>query len=187
SAGAVVVAAWLVEAKKSVIENIAPVLTAIFTPLFAVMLVVSAVLYAAVGIGRRFDRNLLTGFDVLLLVVLALVLYGLSARDPLRRAGLMDGLRLAAVVAALVLDLLVLGSMLARLGEFGFTANRVAALGLNLLLVVDLAGTAWFSGRLLAGRAGAVRLERWQTAYLPVLGLWAAFVVIVLPPLFGFA
>ncbi|MDQ1513401.1 MAG: hypothetical protein QOC59_1243, partial [Microbacteriaceae bacterium] len=138
--GAVVVAAWLVEAKKSVIENIAPVLTAIFTPLFAVMLVVTAVLYAAVGIGRRFDRNLLTGFDVLLLVVLALVLYGLSARDPLRRAGLMDGLRFAAVVGALVLDLLVLGSMLARIGEFGFTANRVAALGLNLLLVVDLAG-----------------------------------------------
>jgi hypothetical protein len=187
AAGAVLVAAWLVEAKKSVIENIAPVLTAIFTPLFAVMLVVSAVLYAAVGIGRDFDRNLLTVFDVLLLVVLALVLYGLSARDPLRRAGLMDGLRFAAVVAALVLDLLVLGSMLARVGEFGFTANRVAALGLNLLLVVDLAGTAWHSARLLAGRAGAVRLERWQTAYLPVFGLWAAFVVIVLPPLFRFA
>src|SRR5690606_21010999 len=34
AAGAVIVAAWLVEAKKSVIENIAPVLTAIFTPLF---------------------------------------------------------------------------------------------------------------------------------------------------------
>ena len=32
--GAVVVAAWLVEAKQSVIENMAPVLTLIFTPLF---------------------------------------------------------------------------------------------------------------------------------------------------------
>jgi hypothetical protein len=91
------------------------------------------------------------------------------------------------VVAALVLDLLVLVSMLSRIGEFGFTPNRVAALGLNLLLVVDLAGTAWLSLRLLTGRATAARLERWQTGYLPVLGAWAAAVVVVLPPVFAFA
>ena len=36
--GAVVVAAWLVEAKQSVVENIAPVLTAVFTPLTTLML-----------------------------------------------------------------------------------------------------------------------------------------------------
>src|SRR4051812_6191059 len=179
AAAAVVVAAWLVEAKKSVIENMAPVLTAIFTPLFAVMLIVSAVVYASAGIGRSFDRDLLTVFDALLLVVLALVLYGLSARDPLARPGVLDVLRLIAVAAALVLDLLVLGSLLARIGELGLTPNRVAALGLNVLLVVNLAGTAWSSARLLTGRATAAGLERWQTGYLPAFGLWAAFVVLV--------
>src|SRR5687768_5249756 len=35
--GAIIVVAWLVEAKQSVIENMAPVLTSVFTPLFAVM------------------------------------------------------------------------------------------------------------------------------------------------------
>jgi hypothetical protein len=183
----VIVAAWLVEAKKNVIENLAPVLTAIFTPLFAAMLLVAAAVYGAVGIGRDFDRNLLIVFDALLLVVLALVLYGLSARDPLRSAGPMDAVRTIAVVAALLLDLLVLGSMLARIGELGLTPNRVAALGLNLLLVVDLAVTAWLSIRLLARRSTAARLERWQTAYLPVFGVWAVVVVLVLPAVFGFA
>jgi hypothetical protein len=186
AAAAILVAAWLVEAKKSVIENIAPVLTAIFTPLFAAMLLVAAVVYAVAGVGRDFDRDLLTVFDALLLVVLGLVLYGLSAREPSRPAGPMDVVRFAAIAAALVLDLLVLGSMLARIGEFGLTPNRVAALGLNLLLVGNLAGTAWRSVRGLAGRETADRLERWQTAYLPVFGIWAAVVVLVLPPLFGF-
>jgi hypothetical protein len=37
------------------------------------------------------------------------------------------------------------------------------------------------------GRDGFGALERWQTAYLPVYGLWAAVVVCVLPPVFGFA
>ena len=89
AAGAVIVAAWLVESKQRVVENMAPVLTMIFTPLFAVMLAVAAVTYAATGLGDAFDRDLVSVFDALLVVVLALVLYGMSARDPSRprRAG----------------------------------------------------------------------------------------------------
>lgn len=187
AAGAVIVAAWLVEAKKSIIENLAPVLTAIFTPLFAIMLLVSAVVYAIGGIGREFDRDLLIVFDVLLLVVLGLVVYGISARDRTRQAGLADALRLVAVGAAIILDLLVLASMFARIGEFGFTPNRVAALGLNVLLLVNLAVAAWLIARMLAGRSPAIRLERWQTGYLPVFAGWVLLVVLALPPLFGFA
>ena len=186
AAGAVVVAAWLVEAKKSIIENIAPVLTAIFTPLFAIMLLVSAVGYSVAGIGRDFNRDLLTVFDLLLLVVLGLVVYGISARDATRGAPAMQAIRLVAVVAAIVLDALVLVSMFARVGELGFTANRVAALGLNLILLVNLAITAWLIVRVLIGRARPAHLEKWQTGYLPVFAAWVALVVLALPPLFAF-
>src|SRR5690606_27047304 len=117
--GAVIVAAWLVEAKQQVVENMAPVLTMIFTPLFAVMLSVAAVTYAVSGAGA-FDRELLGIFDALLVVVLGLVLYAMSARDPMRPAGWMDRVQLVAVVAALVLDVMVLGAMLARIGDLGF-------------------------------------------------------------------
>jgi hypothetical protein len=187
AAGAVIVAAWLVEAKQSVVENMAPVLTMIFTPLFALMLTGSVLTYAVSGLGSEFDRDLLMVFDALLLVVLGLVLYGLSARESTQRAGLMDAVQLVAVAAALVLDMMVLSSMLARIGDLGFTPNRVAALGLNLVLLVNLTGAAWLAIRLLAGRTSFYRLARWQTAYLPVFGLWAAAVVVLLPPLFGFA
>ncbi len=187
AAAGVIVAAWLVEAKKSIVENLAPVLTAIFTPLFAVMLLVSAIGYLAAGIGREFDRDLLIVFDVLLIVVLGLVVYGISARRAGAAPGAMDVIRLVAVSAAVVLDVLVLVSMFVRIGEFGFTPNRVAALGLNILLLVNLAVTAWLIGRLLIGRTGAVRLERWQTGYLPVFGAWVLLVVLALPPVFGFA
>ncbi|MET3769098.1 hypothetical protein ABIB15_001785 [Marisediminicola sp. UYEF4] len=187
AAGAVIVAGWLVEEKKSVIENLAPVLTAIFTPLFAVMLLGSAVVYGVVGVGREFDRDLLFVFDLLLLVVLSLVVYGISAPDSASGAGAMDAVRLVAVVAAIALDVLVLASMFERVGEFGFTANRVAALGLNLVLLVNLAVTTWLTVRLLTGRGQAVRVERWQTGYLPVCAAWVAVVVLALPPMFGFA
>lgn len=186
-AGAVIVAAWLVEAKKSVIENLAPVLTAIFTPLFAIMLVVAAVAWAVAGVWQNFDRELLIGFDALLLVVVALVVYGISARDSAVGRNAMDVIRMLAVAAAIILDVLVLVSMFSRIGEYGFTANRVAALGLNLILLVNLAVTLWFLARLVAGTSPAIRLERWQTGYLPVFAAWVLIVVLALPPIFGFA
>jgi hypothetical protein len=82
---------------------------------------------------------------------------------------------------------MVLGAMVARIGDLGFTPNRTVALGLNLVLLVNLAGAAWLSVRFLTGRVTFHRLERWQTAYLPVFALWAAVVVAVIPLLFAFA
>jgi hypothetical protein len=186
AAGAMIVAAWLVESKQRVVENMAPVLAMLFTPLFALMLVVAAVAYAVTGLDGAFDRELLSIFDALLVVVLGLVLYGMSAREPSTSPNWMDRIQLVAVVSALVLDVMVLGSMIARIGDVGFTPNRTAALGLNLVLLVNLAGAALLSARFLTRRSTLHQIERWQTSYLPVFALWAAAVVVILPPLFAF-
>jgi hypothetical protein len=187
AAGGVVVAAWLVESKQRVVENMAPVLTMLFTPLFAFMLACAAVVYAATKIGAKFDRDLLSVFDALLLVVLALVLYALSARDHDTSPTWMDWIQLVAVAGALALDVMVLGSMVARIGDLGFSPNRTAALGLNVVLLVNLCGAAWLSARFVTRRSTLHRLEQWQMRYLPVFALWAAAVVVALPPLFGFS
>jgi hypothetical protein len=186
AAGAVVVAAWLVESKQRVVENMAPVLTMVFTPLFALMLTIASVVYLATGLGGAFDRELIGVFDALLVVVFGLVLYGVSARETTRPPGWMDRMQLVTVLAALLLDLVVLGAMLSRIGELGFTPNRTAALGLNLVLMINLIGTAWVSARFLSGRGTFHRTEQWQTAYLPIFALWAAAVVVLLPPVFSF-
>ena len=185
AAGGVIVAAWLVESKKGVVENMAPVLSMLFTPLFALMLTVAAATYAVAGVAGAFDRELLGVFDALLVVVLGLVLYAMSAREP-SPAGLMDRVQLLAVASALVLDVMVLGAMVARIGDLGLTPNRAAALGLNLVLLANLAGAAWLSMRFLTGQITFHRLERWQTSYLPVFALWTTTVIVVVPPLFAF-
>lgn len=186
AAGAVIVSAWLVEAKQSVVENMAPVLTKVFTPLFAVMLLASAVTYLVAGLGAAFNRELLAVFDALLVVVVGLVLYSFSARDRLEPPGIMDRIQLVAVVSALALDGTVLASMLARITQLGFTPNRVVALGLNLVLLGNLVWAAWLSARFLRGGLAFHRLERWQTSYMPVYAFWASAVVLAVPLLFGF-
>ncbi|MDO8435370.1 MAG: permease prefix domain 1-containing protein, partial [bacterium] len=186
AAGAVVVASWLVEAKQSVIENMAPVLTRLFTPLFAALLVTFLATLLLTGRAVDIERNLLIAFDLLLVVVLGLLLYSVSARDPQLAAGPFDVMQVVLVVSALLADLVALWAISARITELGFTPNRVAALGVNMILLVNLAWSAVLYIRFLRARGSFTDLERWQTGYLPVYAVWAAIVVIVFPPLFGF-
>jgi len=186
AAGAVLVAAWLVEAKQSVVENMAPVLTRLFTPLFALLLLAFLATLAFSGRGLNVERELLIAFDLLLVVVLGLLLYSISARDPARPPGLFDIAQVVLVASALLVDAVALWAIAARITEMGLTPNRVAALGLNLLLLVNLAWSAVLYVRFLRQRNTFHALLRWQTNYLPIFALWAAIVVVAFPPLFGF-
>jgi len=184
--GAVIIAGWLVEAKQSVIENMAPVLTMLFTPLFTLMLLAFLGTMVWTGSGINVEREVLIGFDLLLVLVVGLLLYAISARDPQAEPGLFDALQLVLVVCALLVDSMALWAILARISAFGFTPNRVAALGENLILVVNLGWSAVLYARFLRRKNGFTPLERWQTAYLPVYAVWAWIVVVIFPLVFSF-
>jgi hypothetical protein len=184
---AVIVSAWLVEAKQSVIENMAPVLTRVFTPLFAVTLLAFLVAITWTKSGIDVQRDVLILFDLLLVVVLGLLLYAISARDPVAPPGLFDRLQLALVVSALIIDVMVLLAITGRITEWGFTPNKTAALGENVILLTNLAWSAWLFIGFLRGRMPFARLEHWQTRYVIVYAVWAWTVVLVFPLVFNFA
>ena len=184
---AIIVAAWLVEAKQSVIENMAPVLTRVFTPLFAVALLAFLVAVAWTNNGIDVQRDVLILFDLLLVVVLGLLLYAISARDLAARPGLFDSLQLGLVVSALIIDIMVLLAITGRITEWGFSPNKTAALGENVILLTNLAWSAWLFLGFLRGRMPFARLEHWQTRYMIVYALWAWTVVLAFPVVFGFA
>ncbi len=185
--GGVVVAAWLAEAKQHAIENMAPVLTRLFTPLFAAMLILFLVTLLWTGRGIDIEREVLIAFDLLLVVVLGLLVYSLSARDPRAAPGPFDVMQVVLLISALLANAVALWAIVSRISDFGFSPNRVAALGENLILLVNLGGAALLYIRFLGGKSSFSELEEWQTSYLPVFFFWAAIVIIVFPPLFGFA
>jgi hypothetical protein len=180
------VAAWLVEAKQSVVENIAPVLTRLFTPLFTAVLLAFLVAIVWTSAGIDVEREALILFDLLLVVVLGLLLYSISARDPLASPGLFDKLQLPLVLSALAIDVLVLLEITGRITEYGTTPNKAAALGENVVLLANLAWSAWLLLRFVRRRTPFASLERWQTGYLPVYAAWAWIVVLAFPPLFSY-
>jgi hypothetical protein len=187
AAGAAIVAAWLVEAKRGVIENMAPVLSRVFTPLFTLLLLalLGTTLWRLTDVSL--DRDALIVVNALLVFVLGLVVYAVSARNGTERVLLIDRVQFTLVITAWGLDGIVLAAMLARIAEWGLTPNRTAALGVNIIILANLSWTAWVSHVMLHNNCPFARLERWQTSYVPVYAVWAAAVVVVFPPVFGFA
>jgi hypothetical protein len=81
----------------------------------------------------------------------------------------------------------VLLAITGRISEWGATPNKAAAFGENVVLLVHLAGTAFLLANFVWRRRPFRDLERWQTGYLAVYALWVWAVVLVFPPVFGFA
>lgn len=185
AAGGVIIGSYLVETRQGLAENLAPMLTRLFTPFFAAMLVTFLAVMLWTGRGIKIEREVLIAFDLLLVVVLGLLLFSISARNPQSCPGPFDVAQVVLILSALLADAFALWAIAARITEFGASPNRVAALGANIVLLINLAWSAVLYLRFLRGSVPFTRLERWQTAYVPVYAAWAAIVTIVFPPLFG--
>ena len=185
--GAIPICAWLVESRRRAMENLAPMLARVFTPLVALLLLGFLLTMAAAGRGIDADRDALIAFDLLLALVFGLLLYSVSARNPQSPPNALDGLTALLAAAALIADAAALAAIAARITEFGFSPNKIAALGENLILLLNLAWAFLLYVRFLRRRGPFHDLERWQTAYLPIFALWAAIVALAFPPLFGYA
>lgn len=185
--GAVIIASWLVETKKGFTGNLAPMLSRLFSPFFTIMVITFLGTLIWTGHGLNIERDVLIAFDMLLVVVLGLMLYSISSRNPQSPPGIFDYIQILLIVSALLADAVALWAIAGRITEFGFTPNRVAALGLNIILLVNLVWSAKLYFRFLGGHISFSVLEHWQTQYIPVYAGWAAIVVIIFPPLFGFS
>jgi len=85
-----------------------------------------------------------------------------------------------------VVDGVALSGIISRLAEYGVSPNRLAALGMNILLLANLVLLGLGYARFIRRRLTYQTIVGVQMRYLPVYTVWAAFVVIAFPPLFGF-
>ena len=182
-----VVAVFLAETKRSIVESFAPVLAQIFAPLFVLLLTAFLAVSVPNGFAPFGEREYLIGFDLLLALVLAMVLYIIASRPAGKEPGAFDWLMLALLVLALVTNGAALSAVASRIVTYGGSPNKLAALGENIVLTINLGALAYLQLRFLLKRAEFSSLVRFQTGYFAVYAVWFAVVALVFPVLFGWA
>lgn len=184
--GAVVVAGWLAETKKSFVEIVIPALAKVFVPLFIVLLFFYVIALAAGSVSSGRAREIMMIVDLLLIAVLALLLYSISTRAEDSPPDFYDLLLFVMVVMAVIADLLLLASAGNRLFLRGMTPNRLALFGQNLVLLLNLSVSMAMLWRFVRRRATVGAIQQWQAKYFVVYAAWALFVIVALPAIFGF-
>lgn len=181
-----IIGSYLVEEKKSVVENLAPILARIFAP---VLLIIMLIFLASMVILQKspfMERDFLIGFDLMLVLVLGIVFYILSTREENQTPQFYDWISLALITVALAVDIVALFAIIFRLNAFGISPNKTAALGENILIFIHLLGTGILFIQFFRGKVTFSRIEKWQTDFLPVFAVWLGIVALLFPILFGF-
>jgi len=184
AAALAVVAAYLVSGNLKLSKNIAPYLAKIFSPLVLATLLVYLITVVWVGKNPFLDRNFLISFNGILLSVLAVTIFSISESGKSEGKNISDYINFALIALALIIDSVALSAIVFRLSSYGITPNRLAVLGVNILIWANLIWIMLSYLRFLQNKTEPSTIQDAVTKYLPVYGLWAAFVTFAFPFIF---
>ena len=180
------VSTYLVQNNPQLVNKISPVIAKIFTPIvfFTLLIFLSAIVYTGKNIYD--DRNFLLIFNAMLIGVMAIILFSVSeaTKNTKSKINLLFLFGLSSL--AIISNALALSAIVFRLTEFGVTPNRIAVLGANLLIFLNLILVAQKLYLIVKGKAEVQKVEAVIAFFIPIYGIWAALVTFGLPLLFSF-
>ncbi|MBT8288388.1 MAG: DUF4153 domain-containing protein [Flavobacteriaceae bacterium] len=180
-----IVATYIVRKFPFVVNNIAPIIANIFSPLVLITLIIYLVSIPISGKDPYNDRDFLIVFNLMLLGVMAIIVFSVSEISIKRKQRFTERILLALTIVTLIIDLVALSAIVYRLGEFGFTPNRTVVLGSNLLIFGNLILILIDLYRVNFKNKKLNHVELTIARYLPVYAVWTIFVVFGLPLLYG--
>ena len=181
------VATYVVRSNPQLVNKVSPVIARIFSPLVLITLVAYLIGIAVAKKDPFNDRDFLLLFNVLLIGVLAIIFFSVveMQRSEANRISLLIVLMLSAVT--ILVNGIALSAILYRISSWGFTPNRLAVLGGNLLFFINL---ILITRQLILQYRGKAAsddsVEMSIAKFLPVYAAWTIVVTFLFPLIFGF-
>lgn len=181
-----VFATYLVRMNPQLVSKVSPVIARVFTPVVFIMLTVylGAVLYT--GKDPYNDREFLLIFNLLLIGVMALIFFSVAEISKSKPDKLQILILLLLGIVTLIVNSIALSAILFRISEWGITPNRMAVMGSNILMLVNLGLILFRLFKVVKKSSDVEEVQVSIAKYLPVYALWTAIVVFLFPVLFGF-
>ncbi len=180
-----IVATYILRNYPFIANKIAPIIANLFSPLVLITLIVYLVSIIITEKNPYNDRDFLIAFNLMLLGVMAIIVFSITETSVDKRQRFNERTLFVLSIITLIIDLVALSAILYRLGEFGFTPNRTAALGANLLIFGHLVLIMIDLYRVNFRNKEIKQVELTIAQYLPVYALWTIFVVFGFPFIFG--
>jgi len=181
-----IVATYLIQTNAQLINRVSPIIAKIFTPLVFINLFIylSAMVYT-----KKYpyqDRNILLLFNVLLVGVMALILFSIAEAGKAAKNKFSLIILFGLSALTIIVNGIALSAIVYRINEFGFSANRIAVLGGNLLIFINLL-LVCYKLFLTSFKNGSIEeIEESIAGYLPIYAIWTGLITFLIPLLFQF-
>jgi hypothetical protein len=180
------VGTYLTQNNPQLVSRVSPVIARIFSPLVLVMLItyLAAIIYS--GKDPYNDREFLLVFNGLLAGVMAIIFFSVAETRNTERYTWENWVLFFLSVLTIVVNGIALSAIVFRISEWGFTPNRAAVLGGNILILVNLLLVTARLLKVLTKKEDISVVAKVITFFLPVYFIWVTLVTFVFPFLFGF-
>lgn len=185
-AAAPIVGTYLTQTNPQLVSKVSPVIAKIFSPLVLIMLIIylGAIIYS--GKDPYNDREFLIIFNLLLIGVMAIIFFSIAENSKTNETSKSTWVLLLLSTVTIIVNGIALSAIVFRIAEYGITPNRLAVMGANFLILLNLLFITVELFKSLTKKSEVVVVGRSIAIFLPVYCLWAMIVIFLFPMIFGF-
>ena len=185
-AAAPIVGTYLVQTNPQLVSKVSPVIAKVFTPLVLTMLVVYLAAVVFTGKDPYNNREFLLIFNALLIGVMAIILFSIAETSKNANNKIEIIMLLGLSIVTIVINGIALSAIVFRISEWGITPNRLAVLGSNILILINLLLVTYKLFETAKDYRGIDKVETTITSFLPIYAIWTVLVIFVFPLAFSF-
>ena len=177
---------YITQTNPHLVDKISPVIAKIFSPLVLITVTVylAAILFS--GKGLQIDRSFLMVLNLLLIGVMAIILFSVSATTKKNVNPLGNLILFALSIVTAIVNGIALSAILFRISAWGITPNRIAILGVNILMLINLFMVAFQLFKTVSRKSDIRAVENSIAIFIPIYILWTIIVTFIFPLLFSF-
>lgn len=180
-----IVATFIIKNYTIMTNKIAPVIANIFSPLVLLTLIIYLIAIAISGEDPYNDRDFLLIFNIMLLGVMGIIVFSISETSINRKQKFNEMILFILSIITVIIDLIALSAIFYRLVEYGVTPNRLAVLGSNILIFVNLVLIMIDLYKINFKEMVIEKVELTISKYLPIYIIWTLIVIFGFPVIFG--
>ncbi len=177
---------YLINTNPQIINKVTPIIAKIFTPLVFINLTIYLVILIGKGKYPHQDRNLLLIYNALLVGVMALIFFSVAEIEKNKKGYYNTIILLGLSVLTIIINGIALSAISYRLLEYGITPNRIAVLGTNIIIFVNLMMVAVQLLKAIRNNTSLTEVQNSTAKYLPIYAIWVGLVAFLLPLIFGY-
>ncbi|XWW46637.1 hypothetical protein JYG30_04015 [Fibrella sp. USSR17] len=178
---------YLTQTNPQLVGKVSPVIAKLFSPLVLVMLIIylGAMVYS--GKNPYDDREFLLLFNALLIGVMAIIFFSIAEANRTTKSRAEIWILFLLSIVTILVNSIALSAIIFRISEWGFTPNRTAILGGNVLILINLLLVTAQLFKVVATKEESVSgIGEAISRYLPVYCFWTIIVTFLFPLIFGF-